>query len=40
MYSGLLDCEFKEQKENVGMPEFFLDLNLNQIVRELQIARK
>ena len=35
MYSGLLECEFTEQQEIIGMPDFFLDLNLNQIVREL-----
>ena len=36
MYSGLLECEFTENQESPGMPEFFIDLNLNQIVRELQ----
>ena len=36
MYSGLLECEFTEEQESSGMPEFFIDLNLNQIVRELQ----
>ena len=36
MYSGLLECESTDQQENPGMPEFFIDLNLNQIVRELQ----
>jgi len=36
MYSGLLECEYTEQRENAGMPDFILDLNLNQIVRELQ----
>lgn len=36
MYSGLLECELTEQQESPGMPEFFIDLNLNQIVRELQ----
>lgn len=36
MYSGLLECEFMEEQDNPGMPEFFVDLNLNQIVRELQ----
>ena len=36
MYSGLLECELTEDMESSGMPEFFVDLNLNQIVRELQ----
>ena len=36
MYSGLLECELTEKQESSGMPEFFIDLNLNQIVRELQ----
>ena len=36
MYSGLLECEFTEEVESPGMPEYFIDLNLNQIVRELQ----
>lgn len=36
MYSGLLECEIAEHQEEPGMPEFFIDLNLNQIVRELQ----
>lgn len=36
MYSGLLECELMENQESPGMPEFFIDLNLNQIVRELQ----
>ncbi|MBQ8799501.1 MAG: hypothetical protein IJZ55_08050 [Lachnospiraceae bacterium] len=36
MYSGLLEREFTEQQEIIGMPDFFLDLNLNQIVKELQ----
>ncbi len=36
MYSGLLEYELAEEQESSGMPEFFIDLNLNQIVRELQ----
>ena len=36
MYSGLLECQVAENQESPGMPEFFIDLNLNQIVRELQ----
>lgn len=36
MYSGLLECELREEQESPGMPDFFIDLNLNQIVRELQ----
>lgn len=36
MYSGLLERELMEDVENPGMPEFFIDLNLNQVVRELQ----
>ena len=36
MYSGLLDCEIRDDVESAGMPDFFIDLNLNQIVRELQ----
>lgn len=36
MYSGLLECELTEDVESQGMPDFFVDLNLNQIVKELQ----
>lgn len=36
MYSGVLEREYTEQKPQPVMPEYFLDLNLNQIVRELQ----
>lgn len=40
MYSGLLETEYSEKQEDAGMPEYFLDLNLNQIVRELQEKSK
>lgn len=36
MYSGVLEREYTEKRRPVMMPEYFLDLNLNQIVRELQ----
>ena len=40
MYSGVLEREYVEQKLQPVMPEYFLDLNLNQIVRELQEKAK
>ena len=36
MYLGVLEPENRKQKEETVMPEYFPDLNLNQIVRELQ----
>ena len=36
MYSGLLEYELRDEQEGSGMPEFLVDLNLNQIIRELQ----
>lgn len=40
MYSGLLELTYEMQSEEPGMPDYFLDLNLNQIVRELQDKAK
>ena len=40
MYSGVLEREYTEKQTKATMPEFFLDLNLNQIVRELQEKEK
>jgi len=39
-YSGLLEREYTENREEGGIPTFFTDLNLNQIVRELQDKAK
>lgn len=36
MYSGVLERVYRERTENEGMPGFYVDLNLNQILRELQ----
>lgn len=36
MYSGVLERVYTKKREEAGMPEYFFDLNLNQIVRELQ----
>lgn len=36
MYSGVLERGFTELHEETEVPDFFLDLNLNQIIRELQ----
>lgn len=40
MYSGLLELTYEKRAEEAVMPEYFLDLNLNQIVRELQDKAK
>ncbi len=40
MYSGLLELTYENLSDEPVMPEFFLDLNLNQIVRELQDKAK
>lgn len=36
MYSGVLERVYTEKQNETEMPEFFLDLNLNQILKELQ----
>lgn len=36
MYSGVLERVYRERTEIEGMPEFYVDLNLNQILKELQ----
>lgn len=40
MYSGVLEREYVENQTKATMPDYFLDLNLNQIVRELQEKEK
>lgn len=36
MYSGVLERVYTGKQEEAAMPDFFLDLNLNQIIKELQ----
>lgn len=36
MYSGVLERVYKAKQAETSMPDYFLDLNLNQIVKELQ----
>ena len=36
MYSGVLERVYKKEQTEREMPEFFPDLNLNQVLRELQ----
>ena len=40
MYSGVLERVYTERQNETEMPEFFLDLNLNQILKELQEKAK